>query len=215
MVELCSDSILPLLAYLKLRGTGACTGICFIDSTLLRVCHNRRILSHKVFKGLAQSGQCSLGWFYGFKLHLVCNECGEIINLLLTSGNENDRKSLKVKSFIQKLWGKLYGDKGYMGKDLFEILFSKGIHLVTKLKRNMKTKLLTPMMDVIMLRKRAVIESIIDQLKNIFLIEHSRYRSVGNFFSNVFSALIAYNFTEKKPSLCNSFTKTNQFLLNL
>ncbi len=215
MVELCTESMLPLMAYLKTQGTGHCSGISFIDSTPLRVCHNRRIHSHKVFNGLAQRGQCSMGWFFGFKLHIVTNDSGQIIDLLITSGNNDDRTPLRMKNFIKKLWGKLYGDKGYIGKELFESLFSNGIHLVTKLKKNMKTKLLTPMYDVIMLRKRAIVETIIDQLKNIFQIEHSRYRSPVNFFTNVFSGLIAYNFTEKKPSLNINFVKTNQMCLNL
>lgn len=215
MVELCSESMLPLLAYLKTKGLGNCSGISFIDSTPLRVCHNRRIHNHKVFKGLADRGQCSIGWFFGFKLHIVTNDSGEIIDLLITPGNKDDRTPLRMKNFTDKLWGKIYGDKGYLGKELFEQLFTQGIHLVTKLKKNMKSKLLTPMYDVIMLRKRAIVESIIDQLKNIFQIEHSRHRSPKNFFTNIFSALIAYNFTEKKPSLNISFIKTNQLNLNL
>lgn len=215
MVELCSESMLPLLAYLKTQGTGNCSGISFIDSTPLRVCHNRRIHNHKVFSGLAQRGQCSIGWFFGFKLHIVTNDSGQIIDLLITPGNKDDRTPLKVQNFINRLWGKLYGDKGYIGKELFNSLFANGIHLVTKLKKNMKTKLLTPMYDIIMLRKRAIVESIIDQLKNIFQIEHSRYRSPINFFTNVFSGLIAYNFTEKKPSLNINVIKTNQLYLNL
>ena len=215
MVELCSESMMPLLAYLKIQGTGQCSGISFIDSTPLRVCHNRRIHSHKVFNGLAQRGQCSIGWFFGFKLHIVTNDSGQIIDLLITPGNVDDRTPLRMENFIKKLSGKLYGDKGYIGKELFESLFSNGIHLVTKLKKNMKTKLLTPIYDVVMLRKRAIVETIIDQLKNIFQIEHSRYRSPVNFFNNVFSGLIAYNFTEKKPSLNINFVKTNQLCLNL
>lgn len=215
MVELCSESMLPLLAYLKTQGTGMCSGISFIDSTPLRVCHNRRIHGHKVFEGLAQRGQCSIGWFFGFKLHIVTNDSGQIIDLLITPGNQDDRTPLRMDNFIKKLWGKLYGDKGYIGKELFASLFANGIHLVTKLKKNMKTKLLTPMYDVVMLRKRAIVETIIDQLKNIFQIEHSRYRSPVNFFTNVFSGLIAYNFTEKKPSLNINLVKTNQLVLNL
>lgn len=139
MVELCSESMLPLLGYLKAKGTGHCSGISFIDSTPLRVCHNRRIHSHKVFNGLAQRGQCSIGSFFGFKLHIVTNDSGQIIDLLITPGNKDDRTPLRMKNFIKRLWGKLYGDKGYIGKELFENLFSNGIHLVTKLKKNMKT----------------------------------------------------------------------------
>jgi hypothetical protein len=71
---------------------GKCSGISFVDSTALRVCTNRRINRHKVFAGLAARGQCSLGWFYGFKLHLVINECGEVLAFTLTAGNVDDRK---------------------------------------------------------------------------------------------------------------------------
>lgn len=215
MVELCSESLVPLAIYLKSRATGKCTGISFIDSTPLRVCHNRRIHSHKVFNGLAQRGQCSIGWFYGFKLHLVTNDMGHVVDFMLTPGNVDDRKPLKIERFIKNLWGKLFGDKGYIGKDLFKNLFFNGIHLVTKLKRNMKSSSITPVMDAILLRKRAISETIIDQLKNIFQVEHSRHRSPKNFLTNLFSALIAYNFSDKKPSLKINFTDTNQLYLPL
>lgn len=213
MVELCSQTMIPLAVYLKTQATGSCTGISFIDSTPLRVCHNRRIHSHKVFNGLAERGQCSIGWFFGFKLHLVTSDTGHIIDVMLTPGNTDDRTPLKHSRFIEKLFGKLFGDKGYISKQLFEDLFFQGIHLVTKLRKNMKTNLLTPMHDAIMLRKRAICETIIDQLKNIFQIEHSRHRSPKNFLTNLFSGLIAYHFTEKKPSLKNTFSDTNQLLL--
>jgi hypothetical protein len=215
MVELCSDSMLPLAAYLKNFALGDCSGISFIDSTPLRVCHNRRIHSHKVFDGLAKRGQCSIGWFYGFKLHLVTNDTGEVIDFMLTPGNVDDRKPLHMERFIKKLWGKLYGDKGYISNELFQSLFANGIHLVTKLRKNMRSTAITPIMDAIMLRKRAIVETIIDQLKNIFQIEHSRHRSPKNFITNMFSALIAYNFTEKKPSLKKNFVDTKQLYLAL
>lgn len=211
--ELGGQMIVPLAIYLKSRATGQCTGISFIDSTPLRVCHNRRIHSHKVFDGLAARGQCSIGWFYGFKLHLITSDSGHVVDFMLTGGNIDDRKPLQMKGFIDKLFGKLYGDKGYISKELFEGLFHQGIHLVTKLRKNMKTKLVTPIADAIMLRKRAICETIIDQLKNIFQIEHSRHRSPKNFLTNLFSALIAYNFTEKKPSLKTTFVDTKQLML--
>ena len=215
MVELKRDSFMPLSIYLKTLGLRDCNGISFIDSTPLRVCDKRRIHNHKVFKNLAARGQCSLGWFYGFKLHIITNDRGGIIDFIITRGNVDDRKPLKLKAFTKKLYGKLFGDKGYISKDLFQNLFSNGIHLVTKLKKNMKTKLLTPMIDAYHLRKRAIIETIFDQLKNICQVEHSRHRSVVNYFNNIFSALIAYNFKDKKPSLKNNFINTNQLYLNL
>ena len=215
MVELKRDSLVPLAIYLKRMATGQCTGISFIDSTPLRVCHNRRIHTHKVFNGLAQRGYCSVGWFYGFKLHIITSETGEIIDFMLTPANTDDRKPLKMDGFIKKLFGKLFGDKGYISKELFSQLFFKGIHLVTKLKRNMKSKSITPVMYAILLRKRAICETIIDQLKSIFQVEHSRHRSQANFFNNIFSALIAYNFSAKKSFLKTQFHDTKQLSLPL
>ena len=215
MVELCSGSLIPMAIYLKSRATGECTGISFIDSTPIRVCNNRRIHSHKVFDGLAKRGQCSIGWFFGFKLNIITNDMGQVVDFMLTPGNVDDRQPLKIERFIKKLWGKIFGDKGYLGKDLFRNLFFRGIHLVTKLKKNMKSSTLTPLMDAVLLRKRAISETIIDQLKNIFQIEHSRHRSPKNFLTNLFSALIAYNFSDKKPSLKLNFVDTKQLFLPL
>lgn len=213
MVELKRESFMPLAIYLKTCGLVNCTGISFIDSTPLRVCDKKRINQHKVFKDMAKRGQCSLGWFYGFKLHIITNDQGGIIDFMITQGNVDDRKPLRFKAFVKKLFGKLFGDKGYISKDLFAELFSNGVHMVTKLRKNMKTKLLTPMADAYHLRKRAIIETIFDQLKNICQVEHSRHRSVANYFNNIFAALIAYNFKDKKPSLKNKFVDTKQLYL--
>ena len=211
MVELKRDSFMPMAICLKSCGLANCTGISFVDSTPLRVCDKKRINQHRVFRELAKRGQCSLGWFYGFKLHIITNDQGGIIDFMLTTGNVDDRRPLRFKAFVKKLFGKLFGDKGYISKELF----SNGVHLVTKLRKNMKTKLLTPMADAYHLRKRAIIETIFDQLKNICQVEHSRHRSVANYFNNIFAALIAYNFKDRKPSLRNNFVDTNQLYLPL
>lgn len=213
MVELKRDSFIPLAIYLKTFGLANCSGISFIDSTPLRVCDRRRIHQHKTFKDIAQRGQCSLGWFYGFKLHIITNDTGGIIDFMITKGNVDDRKPLRFKQFVAKLYGKLFGDKGYISKELFTELFSNGVHLITKLRKNMKTKLLTPLEDAYHLRKRAIIETIFDQLKNICQVEHSRHRSVANYFNNIFAALIAYNFKDRKPSLKNNLVDTKQLLM--
>jgi hypothetical protein len=197
MVELKSMSFIPMMIYLKTKGLADCTGISFVDSIPLRVCDSRRIHQHKTFKEVAQRGQFSMRWFFGLKLHIITNDCGGIIDFMLTPANVHDSNSLKMKGFISKLYGKLFGDKGYISKALFTELFGKGIHLITKLKRNMKSTSLTPIMDAILLRKRAIAETIIDQLKNICQIEHSRHRSPKNFFNNLLAALIAYNFNDK------------------
>ena len=100
----------------------------------------------------------------------------------------------------KRIFGKLYGDKGYISKDLFEKLFVDGVHLITKIKKNMKNSLML-LQDKIALRKRALIEIVNDELKNICQIEHTRHRSFENFTTNLLSGLIAYSFFEKKPSI--------------
>ena len=192
-VELKSDALLPLCAYLCTRLVPA-TGIAFIDSTPLAVCHNRRIDRHIVFDGLAARGKTSMGWFYGFKLHLIVSDQGELITFHLTPGNVDDRKP--VPHLAKKLWGKLFGDKGYISQPLFDHLFEQGVQLITPLPKNMKNRLM-PLIDKVLVRKRAIIETINDQLKNISQIAHTRHRSVDNFLVNLFAGLIAYTHQPK------------------
>ena len=199
-VELQKKAIMPMTLFLQLCCLGKCTGISFIDSTPIRVCHIRRERSHKVMKGMATKGQCSIGWFYGFKLHIIINDRGEILDFIFTQGNIDDREPLKNKAFHDKIFGKLIGDKGYLSKSLFEDLFIDGIHLITKIRKNMKNSLMH-IHDKILLKKRALIESVNDELKNICQIEHTRHRSFENFITNLISGLIAYSFLPKKPSL--------------
>ena len=196
-VELIPLAWLPLCAYLHTR-KGQATGLQFIDSLPIRVCHNRRIGSHKVFAGLAQRGKGSMGWFYGFKLHLGINEQGELLSACLTPGNVDDRRP--VKKLVRKLSGKLFGDRGYLSQELFEQLWAEGLQLITKVKRNMKNKLM-PFFDKLLLRQRALIECVNDQLKNISQIEHTRHRSPLNGIVNIIAAVVAYTFQPKKPAL--------------
>ena len=141
-----------------------------------------------------------MGWFFGFKLHIVINDKGEILDFLFTQGNVDDREPLKNKNFHDKIFGKLVGDKGYISKTLFDELFINGIHLITKIRKNMKNSLML-LQDKILLRKRALIETVNDELKNICQIEHTRHRSFENFLTNLLSGLIAYSFLDKKPRL--------------
>jgi hypothetical protein len=208
-VRLIPRVVVLLWAY-ALSRCGRCTGISFIDSTALRVCHNRRIARHKVFIDNAARGQSSTGWFYGFKLHLVVNDRGDILAFQLTPGNVDDR--VPVPKLAAKLFGKLFGDKGYVSTPLFKALFEQGVQLVTNLRSNMKNKL-TPLADKLLLRKRWIIETINDQLKNISQIEHSRHRSPVNFIVNVLAGLIAYMCQPKKPSL--RFTQRQASALSL
>jgi hypothetical protein len=199
-VELQQKALFPMVIFLKMMRLGSCTGISIVDSTPLRVCNNKRIFNHKVFDGIAQRGKSTMGYFFGFKLHLIVNDKGEILNFVITPGNVDDREPLKNSNFLNKIYGKLFADKGYIGQKLFEQLFIDGIHLITGLKRNMKNCLMS-VSDKILLRKRSIIETINDELKNICQVEHSRHRSFGNFLTNLISGLLAYSFLPKKPSI--------------
>ena len=205
-IEWIPDTLIPLCGYLR-SCFGTCTGISFMDSTCLKVCwagdppssHNRRINQHKVFKDVAARGRTSVDWFFGLKLHLVINDRGELLNFQVTPGNVDDRKP--VPDLLQHLFGKVFADRGYISQKMFEKLMnSVGVQVVTKLKRNMKQRLMS-LGDRLLLRKRAVVETVIDQLKNISQIEHSRHRSPVNCFVNILCGLIAYCHQPKKPRI--------------
>lgn len=196
-VELMPSVLVPLCAYLE-SCRGECTGISFVDSTPITVCKNPRIHQHRVFAGLAQRGKNSVGWFFGFKLHLVVNHHGELLAWHLTAGNVDDRQPLP--QLVQGVVGKLIGDKGYLSQPLLERLLQQGIHLITPVRKNMPNRLL-PLTDKLLQRKRALLETIHDQLKNQVQIEHSRHRSPTNFLVNLVTGLIAYCHQLNKPSL--------------
>ena len=196
-VELKKSALIPLCWYLHLH-RGQSSGINFIDSTSLEICLNERAKRNQVFKGLANWGKSSLGWYFGFKLHLIINEVGEILSFIITPANVDDRKP--VPEMTKNLFGKLFGDRGYISQNLFELLLQQNIQLITTIKKNMKNRLI-PLVDKIFLRKRSIIETVNDQLKNISQIQHTRHRSVSNFLVNVIAGLIAYTHQDKKPSL--------------
>jgi DDE family transposase len=196
-VELMQEALVPLCGYLQTRQAKS-QGVAFIDSTLLAVCHPKRSARHKVFAGLAQWGRSSLGWCYGFKLHLLINDLGELLAWHVTAANVDDR--VPVPRLLKALKGKVFGERGYISQALFERLFSQGVQLITKLRKDMRNKLM-PLWDKLLLRKRSLIETVNDQLKNICQIEHPRHRCVANFLVNLVAGLIAYTYQEKKPSL--------------
>lgn len=208
-VKLIASVAAPMCVYLQTR-FGDCTGVSFIDSTAIAVCGNKRIRRNRVFKGLAARGKTSMGWFYGFKLHLVINELGELLAVNLTPGNVDDRKP--VPKLARRLTGKLFGDKGYISAELFEALWEQGVQLITHIRRNMKNKLM-PLVDKLLLRKRSLIETVNDQLKNIAQIEHTRHRSPANFMVHLLAALISYTHQPKKPSI--KMTDKERNALNL
>ena len=199
-MELEARVSVEMMMFLQICCFGRCTGISFIDSTCIPVCHNKRIYRNKVFRDYATRGKSTMGWYFGFKLHLICNERGEILNFMLTKANVDDRDENVFNRLTDNVFGKLFADKGYISKGLFEKLFNDGINLVTGIRSNMKNKLI-PIYDRLLLRKRSVIETINDELKNVAQLVHSRHRSVLNFAMNVLSAMAAYSFFEKKPEV--------------
>jgi transposase len=174
------------------------TGTYFVDATKLAVCHNKRIYRHKVFKGLAERGKTSVGWFFGFKLHLVINQKGEVMSFMLTPGNTDDRKPLT--RLFKKLLGYAFADKGYIGEQWIEKLKEIGIKLITSRRKSMKKARINPQ-EKYCLSKRGLIETVIDQLKNVLQIDHTRHRSFDNFIANTLSALTAYFFKPRKPTI--------------
>lgn len=196
-VYLTKNLFVPLFAFL-LHNRGKITGIAFIDSTKIQICHNKRIPRNKVFSGIAKRGKTTAGWFYGFKLHLIINEVGEILAFQFTPGNVADISTLENLS--RGIFGKLFGDKGYISSEIAKQLFERGLKLFTTFRAKMKNKLIK-LQDKILLRKRVLIETVNDQLKNISQLEHTRHRSIGNFFVNALGAIAAYTQQPKKPRI--------------
>ena len=155
---------MALVSFLNTCCFGEVTGLSFIDSTSVAVCHIKRAKAHKTFKGWAGWGKSSVGWYFGFKVHLIINDHGELLAVALTPGNTDDRKP--VPDMTQDLVGKLFGDRGYISQALFESLFARGLELITKRRKNMKNALM-PLLDKILLRKRPIIETVNDQRKNL------------------------------------------------
>ena len=195
--QLVAEAFFPLFCFVK-EQQGEWTDLQFIDSTVLTCSHVKRASSHKTFRRLARWGKTTVGYFFGFKLHLVINRHAEIVAFRLTAGNVDDRKP--VPKMVQAIKSKLYADRGYISKKLRKELLEKGVFLVTKLKKKMKNELMG-LYDKLMLRKRALIESVYNLLKSSCQIEHHRHRSRWNFLSNLLSALAAYCLNPNKPRL--------------
>ncbi len=174
----------------------------------MQICHNKRTNSNRVFRGLAEIGRSSYGWFMGFKLHLIINTKGQIIAVKITAGNADDRSP--VPKLSTNLSGKIFGDKGYISQDLFNQLFKRGLKIITGIKANMKNYLLS-LNEKILLRKRSLIESVFDILKNRMGFEHTRHRSSTNFLVHTISCLVAYQLRTNKPKIKNSNNYTEFF----
>lgn len=196
-IELMPRCLLGLFAFFQTI-KGDCSGVSIVDSTALAVCHNRRIHQHQVFEGHAARGKTSVDWFFGFKLHLVINHLGEIVDFRLTAGNINDRQP--VTDLCQHVFGILVGDKGYLGRSLKDRLRQQGVELLTPVRRNMKEVNHTDF-EKYLLKRRSLVETVIDELKNLCQIEHTRHRSMMGFLVNLMGGLVAYCLSPNKPKL--------------
>ena len=203
IIQLWPSLILPLSILIhQLRGEES--GIYFIDSTKLQICHNKRTSSNRVFGRIAKVGKSSYGWFMGFKLHLIINNKGGIMAIKITKGNASDLSATDRLS--KELTGKLFGDKGYISKDLFTKLYARNLRLFTGIRKDMKNYLLE-LEDKIHLRKRSLIESVFNVLKNRMNLEHTRHRSPINFLVHIIACLVSYGIA--KSSDINQFTSNS------
>jgi transposase len=190
----CAVPLSALFAQLK----GRCTSITILDSSPLAVCDNLRISRHRVFAKVAARGKSSTGWFYGFKLHVAINHHGELPSIKVTPGNVDDRKP--VAFLCRGLFGGVYADQGYVARWLVDLLRARQLELITKVRKNMKPVQHTPF-DQALLKRRSLIETVFDELKNLCQVEHTRHRSHANFIVNLMSGIVAYCLMANKPRL--------------
>jgi hypothetical protein len=161
----------------------------FVDATSLKVCENWRISSHKVCQDIARMGKTTLGWFFGFKLHMVVDGLGNMLSVLITPGNTDDRKFL-LKLF-KGLKGIAVGDAGYVSKKAFKELFEQGVLFVTVMKKNMKRLTNTWQDGLLTMRQR--IEISFSTLKYRLQQAVTLARSVAGYFSRWLYACLSYN----------------------
>lgn len=158
------------------------------DSTKLAVCNIKREFSHKVCKGLARKSKSTMGWFYGFKLHIVCNQLMQILECTILTATVDDRAALEL------IWAHIFGlivaDAGYLGKNRADKARAHGKILFTAVKANMK-KLMTDWQHDL-LKARQIIETVFSVLKLRLGIETSLPRSPLGYFAHYAWCLAAY-----------------------
>ncbi len=188
-IELMPRALMPLTIFITLNG-GRRSGIYYIDSSCLPNCHIKRTKRHRTFKAVAKLGKTSVGWFFGLKLHLVINDIGELIAFKVTPGNHHDLAA--GVSLFEGLEGLAFGDKGYIGKAVFEKLLDSGLKLITRKRKNMKNAQPLSDHEQQLLNQRGIIETVFGCLKHKFHIWHTRHRSVANAITHLVAGLAAY-----------------------
>lgn len=197
-VELEKRALLLLGALLR-RRLGRCTGVSYVDSTALPVCHVRRGKRNRVFADLARFSKTTTGWYFGFKLHLTVSDRGELLGVALTPANVDDRNRDVIARLTERVFGKLAGDKGYIDASLFWELYDEGIDLITSIRKNMRNKL-SLLEDRYVYRTRGLVESVNHVIKDILHAQHTRHRGQLNFLANLMAALCAYQLRAHKPA---------------
>ncbi len=188
-IELMHRVTFPMILFVQAHA-GKKTGLYYVDSSCLPVCHIKRSKRHKTFESIAKYGHTSVGCFFGLKLHIVTNHLGELMAFKITKGHNHD--VTVAPSLLSSLTGLAFGDKGYLGKKLFDQLLQTGLKLVTKKRKNMKNHEPISSFEKQMLRKRGLIETVIGHLKHHFQIWHTRHRSMRNAITHLVTALAAY-----------------------
>ena len=190
------QAIFPMTLFTHIH-SGNRTGIYYIDSSCLPVCHLKRSQRHRTFEDVAKYGRTSVAWFFGLKLHIVINDRGELIAFKITQGHRHDGQ--EAPSLLKTLDGLAFGDKGYIGKKLFDELINGGLKLITRKRKNMKADPLSDY-EQQLLNQRGIIETVIDHLKHHYQIWHTRHRSILNAMTHLITALAAYAVTPLKIS---------------
>ena len=196
-VELQQRVAVPMTPFFKTHCLDRSNGINFIDSTHIKICHNRRIHNHKVFADFTERGHCSIGWFYGFELHLIINDKGEILSFYLTRGNIDDRNiKIMTTSMTQDIFGKLFGDEGYISMALADLLWGNVIQMIARPPKNMNDFNILQTHKIMLRKKRAITECVNYELKNISKLQYTRHR-INNFLINMTGVLCTYYFFPK------------------
>ena len=188
-IALMNRAIFPMTLFTQLK-SGKRTGIYYIDSSCLPVCHIKRSRRHETFESIANYGRTSVGWFFGLKLHLVINDKAELIAFKITRASQHD--STQADSLLKSLQGLAFGDKGYISKKLFDQLLAQGLKLITKKRKNMLNYNQLTSFEKQMLSQRGIIETVIGHLKLAYQVWHTRHRSIFNALTPLLSALAAY-----------------------
>lgn len=200
------NRVIFLLILFSQTNLGKRTGIYYIDSTCLPVCHLKRSKRHKTFEEIATYGKTSMGWFFGLKLHIVINDRGELIAFKITRANQHDVKG--GESLLETLKGLAFGDKGYIGQELFSRLLKKGLKLITRVRKNMKSPMISAL-EKQLLKQRNMVETVINHLKHHYHVWHTRHRSIANAMTHLIAAIASYVIEPLKMSAIKLLTLSN------